>query len=96
MKKGEDFQKAVEEHGIEYWPIHECSICGYECGFIFNLMTNRCLQPVSYDRGCNCTRTYHIEPRTWEHVASLYNLNVNNPTVKKEYDEFWKFEEKTE
>lgn len=92
MKTSEDFKKSVEENDIQFWPVHNCSMCGYECGFIFNVMTNRTLQPVSYDAGCRCTRRYVLEPRTWDHVAHQYNLNINNPTTMKEYNEFWKFD----
>jgi len=87
MKTGEDFKKSVEENHIEYWPVHNCSMCDYECGYIFNFNGHE----VVYDSGCDCTRRYVKEARTWGNIAEQYNLNMKNPSIMKEYNEFWKF-----
>jgi hypothetical protein len=88
MKTGEDFKKTVQEHHIEYWPIHNCSMCNYLCGFLFNFAGHE----VVYDAGCNCTRWgYSRSLRDWDNVAEQYNLNIKNADIIKKYNEFWKF-----
>ena len=89
MKTSEDFKKSAQENNIEYWPIHNCSMCDYECAFIFNFVGH----DVIYDAGCNCTGMgYSRYPRTWDSVAEQYNLNIKNPDIIKKYNEFWKFD----
>jgi len=88
MKTSEDFENAVKQHNIDHWPIHNCSMCDYECGYIFSFNPH----DVVYDAGCDCTRRREILLRDWSNVAEQYNLNINNPETMKKYNEFWKFD----
>lgn len=89
MKTSEDFKKAVEEHHIEYWPVHNCSMCEYPCAFLFNFAGHE----VVYDSGCDCTKWgYTRSLRSWDSVAQQYNINLKNPETMKKYNEFWKFD----
>ncbi len=88
MKTGDDFRKAAEEKNISKWNIHDCSICGYLCGFVFSGDH----QHVAYDSGCDCTGREHYQHRIWESVAQHYNLQ-SHPEVIKEMNKFWGFKD---
>lgn len=91
MKKtGEDFRKAAIENNIHHWAIHDCSICSYECGYMFFQYEDA---EVVYDSGCDCTHRSVKKPHTWDHVADQYNINIGNEAAIKEYNEYWGFEE---
>jgi hypothetical protein len=86
-RSAEEFQQAAIERGLTRWTIHECSICGYPCAYIFNWADTE----VAYDSSCYCTR-YHNPPRpgTWQDVADHYNMQ-SSPAIITKYDEFWGF-----
>lgn len=86
MKNAQDFQKSARENKIVQWTIHQCSMCDYPCGYIFEPNGD-----VSYDSGCDCVTYTNIQPCSWEDVASHYNLQTN-PQVIEEMDDFWKFQ----
>jgi hypothetical protein len=69
----EEFKKAALEKDLYQWSIHDCSLCGYDCGFIFDREGN-----VSYDSGCYCSRQ-PVRPSSWEEVADHYNRNAGSP-----------------
>jgi hypothetical protein len=82
-KTPEDFQRAATAHNIQQWYIHDCSICKYPCGFVFQQ------GQVTYDSGCDCIRGgYNRTPRTWEDVAAQYNRQTH-PDVIAQYDALW-------
>jgi hypothetical protein len=84
-KKAEDFRKAAIERGIERWPMHKCSICGYQCAYLFNWADTE----VAYDAGCHCSpRTPEV--RSWEDVARHYKMQTALSVIL-DYDEFWGF-----
>ena len=85
-KTAEDFKKQAKIKGIKRWGIHNCSMCGYRCGYIFSNDGEN----VDYDSGCNCVTYHNIEPRDWDNVASQYNMQ-EHPEVIKEMDEYWGF-----
>lgn len=68
----DDFQQAATELGITRWNIHDCSICGYKCGYVIGRDRN-----VFYDSGCNCV-TYGPALRlsSWDDLAAHYNGNA--------------------
>ena len=67
----EELKKAVKEKGIKRWIIHECSMCGYPCGYYF------AGDKVKYDAGCNCVDYQDISERTWEEVVNQYNRQID-------------------
>jgi hypothetical protein len=89
MKTADDFRKAAIENNIHHWTMHDCSICRYECGYMFFQYEDA---EVVYDSGCDCTRRNVKTPHTWEDVANQYNININNPGAIKEYNEYWRFD----
>lgn len=80
----QEFQRQAELKQIKFWPIHKCSICGYQCGFIFQA------EGVYYDNGCTCIY-YPPSQREWADVAEHYNLQTD-PRGIAEMDHFWGFE----
>ena len=91
MKTVEDFKKQAKNHSIKFWNIHNCSMCGYECGYIIRG------DKLFYDSGCNCGFGIDVRPVDWEEMVDHYNRNQreNNKDIKQKYldemDEFWKF-----
>ena len=86
MRTPLEFKEQSNKHGITYWKIHNCSMCGYECGFHIDG------DSVGYDNGCHCTRkSLNISSREWEDVAEQYNMQSNSDVIR-EYDGFWKFD----
>lgn len=88
MKTGEDFKRAVEEHGITYWPVRDCSLCGYELAYLFGHEDYE----VIFDAGCDCVRIHKRHVRHWPDVANLYNMMIQDPEVKERVKQFWKFD----
>lgn len=84
MRSGDDFKKQAVKLNITKWPMHDCSICGYPCGYLFRG------DEVFYDSGCDCVNYTNIQPRNWEDVAEHYNMQ-SHPDVIKKMDEFWGF-----
>jgi len=84
MREPEEFQKQVKEKRIAYWHIGECWMCNYPLGFHF-IDGN-----VFYDNGCNCTSGRNLNPRTWEQIAEMYNMQ-SNPKFIKKMDKFFGF-----
>jgi hypothetical protein len=84
MRTMEEFKQA-KKNNITRWSIYLCSLCGYDCGYIFDG------ENVSYDSGCYCV-TYCpcIKPRSWEDVADYYNMQKNENHIAK-MDLFWGF-----
>lgn len=87
MKKtGDEFKAQAQRYRILEWRMHECSICGYPCGFVFQG------DVVKYDSGCNCVSAgLNLQPRAWEAVADHYNLQTN-PEYIAEMNTFWHFD----
>jgi hypothetical protein len=72
---------AVKDTGRTFWHIHNCSFCGYDCGYVFEG------DLVGYDSGCHCTyRRGGIEPRSWDSVAECINMQ-NDEWSQKLWDE---------
>lgn len=84
--EAEAFRKAQKEKNISRWAIHDCSICGYQCGYVFRG------DDVFYDSGCNCTNFDGFQLRSFADVASHYNMQ-RNPDYIKKMDEFWGFKQ---
>ena len=88
MRTVEEFKESVKKNNIKRWDIHKCSICGFNCGYIFDIYNDQ----VYYDSGCDCV-TYFVmpHPRSWNEVAEYYNMQTN-PKYIAEMDEFWHFD----
>lgn len=84
MRSSEEFKIQAAKIGITRWPIHNCSICGYPCGYLFHD------DQVFYDSGCDCVNYADIQPKTWEDVAQQYNMQTNEKYIA-EMDSFWGF-----
>jgi len=87
LRTAEEFREQAKARNIKRWPIHDCSMCGYECGYLFNEAGE-----VAYDSGCDCVLSLgdRISPREWENVAEHYNMQSSENYIK-EMDEFWGF-----
>jgi hypothetical protein len=84
MKTGEDFKQSASENNISEWTVHDCSICGYPCGYQFSG------DDVYYDSGCWCVSYSDKRKKSWDDVASFYNMQ-SHPDIIKKFDEFWHF-----
>jgi len=92
MKTIEDFKKAAKEKNIKEWLIHDCCMCGYQCGYLI------IEDEVLYDNGCDCMSGKR-SPRqsSWEELVDHYNRNQieNNKNASQEVldkmDNFWGF-----
>jgi len=85
MMEAEDFKKASKKKGITFWPVHICSICGFNCGYEI------CGEHVGYNSGCGCiTCPGWIQERSWEDLAEHYNMQNSEKVIQK-MNEFWGF-----
>lgn len=85
MKTDLDFKNAVLEKDISFWYIRDCSICNYPCGYLFSGAND-----PKFDAGCDCTRRYVHEQRTWDEVANYYNSQTHENYINRMND-FWGF-----
>jgi hypothetical protein len=93
IKTANELKAQAKLKNIEVYPVHDCSMCGYPCGYVIDG------DNVSYDSGCYCTYRFVVEPRSWEDLARCYNMNQpeNNPNIKQGFldklNETWQFPE---
>lgn len=98
MRTAHEFREKAMEKSITRWNIHECSMCGYPCGYVIEG------DSVGYDSGCGCMWG-GIQPSSWGGIADHYNRNAGagdaqerykrNPLfgeVVNEMNMFWGFE----
>ena len=85
MKTEEQFKEQASAKDIINWPIHNCSICKYQCGYYFEPDGS-----VYYDNGCDCGGSGGSY-RTWKEVADHYNRQTNPEYINK-MNEFWGFQ----
>jgi len=89
-RNAKEFEQKAKEKGITKWNMHDCSICGYKCGYIIRG------DKVTYDPGCDCVNGPERES-SWDHLADHYNRNQreNNEHIEQKFidemDEFWGF-----
>lgn len=80
MKAAEDFREALLIKNINFWNVHDCSLCGYKCGYLF---FEDKTHEVLYDQGCDCTKIYHKTLKNWQDVADFYSMQTNDNVIKK-------------
>ena len=80
----DDMKKAVIERGISFLPFHQCSMCGYMCGYIIHE------GEVEYDTGCYCVNSTTLRSSHWDEVYRSYA--VQNEEVKKQMLRDWGLE----
>jgi len=85
MKIVEDFKRQAKEKNITRWNIHDCYMCGYQCGYIIRG------DKVFYDSGCDCTGGSPLQIRSWEDLTGFYNMQ-NSKKYINEMDKFWGFD----
>lgn len=92
LKTSEELKEQAKKIGLKKWKVHECSMCGYPCGYIIES------ERISYDPGCYCSGGY-VEERTWQDLADQYNRNQpeRNKQINQSYldetESVWKFGE---
>ena len=86
-KSPKDFKNAAKKLNLSKWPVHDCSICGYSCGYVFDGNN------VGYDSGCDCVTWENIRPSSWADVADFYNMQ-HSPKIIEAMNRFWGFERK--
>lgn len=64
----EQVAAAVKDKGYHRVHVHNCSMCDYPCGYIFDG------GDVRYDSGCDCTGRYQVHRRSYEDVADWVNM----------------------
>ncbi len=82
----EEFKEAAKRIKPRRWHMHDCSICGYQCGYIFEDNP----ELVFYDSGCKCVMYRTVRPSSWESVANHYNIQDNDEVIK-DMNNFWGF-----
>ncbi len=93
IKTADELKAQAKLNNITVYPVHNCSMCGYPCGYIIDGDT------VSYDSGCDCVTYSNVQPQSWEDLARTYNMNQpeNNPNIKQPFldqlNEVWQFPE---
>ncbi len=85
-RSAEEFKQAAIDKDIRFWKNHNCGFCNYSCGYFFSDDH----EFVGYDSGCDCTRRYVKEQRSWEDIANAYNMQTKEAVIKI-MDEFWGF-----
>lgn len=86
-KTEQDFINKIISKKITRWDIHNCSICGYTCGYIFEN------SKVYYDNGCFCISCQNIREASFSEILNHYNQQTNQQYIN-EMNKFWGFENK--
>ncbi len=83
-----DFKEAIISKEISNWIIHNCSMCNYPCGFVFNICDGDV--SVGYDSGCDCI-SRPLQYRDLESVKNQFDIQTNQNVIKK-YRKFFGFQ----
>lgn len=92
IKTAQELQDQAKAINLDFYPVRECSICGYMCGYVIEG------DAVGYDCGCDCVPYQNVKPRLWKELAQTYNLNQpeNNPNISQAYldklNSVWQFD----
>lgn len=81
----EFLKNQIISQGITEWHNHDCSLCGYPCGYRFRVIKN--FVHVTYDRGCYCLSS-HPDPRNLKDVINQMEIQDNLDIINK-YKAFW-------
>lgn len=98
LKTTEQLKEQAKKIDLHFFPVHECSVCGYSCGY----RISGDFESVGYDSGCYCVSDINVSPSSWEELTNTYNLNQpeNNSKITKSYlkelNDIWKFEDVAE
>lgn len=94
LKTSSELKEQAKKIGLTRWNIHDCSMCGYWCGY--NIKDD----DVTYDSGCNCSWGGEQES-SWDDLTESFNMNqpeknprMSEEALKKHYG-CWKFENET-
>lgn len=94
LKTVDELKKQAEDHGITFYYVRACSMCGYPLGYLIDE------DRVGFDSGCYCTgQGQNVGLRSWEDLTQSYNMNQpeNNPDIGKQFlvelNDTWKFED---
>jgi len=93
IRTAEELKAQAKIKKITFYPVHECSMCGYMCGYVFA----NDWEAVGYDAGCDCTYGSQVEMRDWNSLAETYNMNQpeRNPKIDQKFlddlDKIWQF-----
>lgn len=71
METTEEIKELIENNNITSIPVHDCSICGYPCGYVINE------HGVFYDSGCDCVSYSGLRVESFSAIADLYNMQSN-------------------
>ena len=76
----EQIRESVVKNNIDWFPIHDCSICGIWVGYRFFSWRN---QEVVFDSTCGCSSWPNLLPMNWEDVADHINIQSNEDYAKE-------------
>lgn len=70
--------------------MHECCFCGYQCGFLFQIVPTRrsTIILVHYDKGCDCVTFENIVDSSMDSVLKHIAMQTSD-TVKQKHAVFW-------
>jgi len=82
------FEHQIKLRRIKRWDIHNCSICNYLCGFVFEIIEDRV--NVYYDAGCYCVKLDELySNRSIKDIIEYIRLQSNLDYIN-ECKRFWK------
>lgn len=64
----EEVKTALKKAGVTKLDCHECSLCGYPCGYLIEG------EHVGYDHGCNCTSYRDVSQSSYGAIAEWVNM----------------------
>lgn len=76
----EQIRKSVVENNIDWFPIHDCAICGCWVGYRFFRYPPF---EVVFDSSCDCCYGENVSPRNWDDVADHINMQSNEEYVNE-------------
>lgn len=86
----EFLEQQVIARKIERWDIHKCSLCGYQCGYMFDVESTRqkTVVYVWYDKGCDCVTFQDFIECSMDNVLNHIAIQTS-PATKQEHAAFW-------
>lgn len=75
----EQIRESVVKNEIDWFPIHDCAICGSWVGYRFFHYPYE----VMFDSTCGCSSFENLHESEWEDVAEHINMQSNEDYAKE-------------
>jgi hypothetical protein len=84
IKSKMTIQAKAKEHDKKFFPVRDCSLCGYMMGYV---VLSHDFKNVGLDTGCDCVTYTNVNQSSWDEVERFYSSHSEEG--QKELNKLW-------